>query len=69
MHHATQPWGQHLILDFAENFGQAYIDIFSCKAFDNAAAEDVCRKYFSPVTVIATRLFRGDFAADLAAVG
>ena len=132
MHQATQPWGQHLILDFAgcprhfltdpdhlrawvtelvdaikmrafgapsiehfathsfesagytviqlietsnicahfaENLGQVYIDIFSCKEFDNAVAEDVCRRYFAPSTVIATPILRGAFALVLAEVG
>ena len=31
---------------FAENLGQVYIDIFSCKTFDNQVAIDVCNKYF-----------------------
>ena len=54
---------------FAENLGQVYIDIFSRKEFDNAVAEDVCRKYFAPNTVIATPLCRGAFAVQLAEVG
>ena len=54
---------------FAENLGQVYIDIFSCKEFDNTIAEDVCRKYFAPKTVIATQLYRGAFALQLAEAG
>ena len=54
---------------FAENLGQVYIDIFSCREFDNVVAEAVCRKYFAPKTVVATPLCRGTFAAELAEAG
>jgi S-adenosylmethionine/arginine decarboxylase-like enzyme len=54
---------------FAENLGQAYIDIFSCRAFDNRDAENVCREYFAPGTVVARRLQRGSFAVPLAEAG
>ena len=33
---------------FAENIGQVYIDVFSCKAFDVEVALGICRKYFNP---------------------
>ena len=33
---------------FAENIGQVYIDVFSCKAFDAELALGVCKKYFNP---------------------
>lgn len=45
----------------AENLGQIYIDIFSCKAFDNQVALDVCKKYFQPGVVRQTSLIRGNF--------
>jgi S-adenosylmethionine decarboxylase len=54
---------------FAENIGQVYIDIFSCKEFDNDIANALCRKYFEPETVNATALRRGEFAVQLAEVG
>lgn len=31
--------------------GDAYIDVFSCKPFDNAVVEELIRKYFSPEKV------------------
>ncbi len=46
---------------FAENIGQVYIDVFSCKAFDNQVAMDVCRQYFQPTEVKHTALVRGVF--------
>ena len=33
---------------FAENLGEVYIDIFSCKRFDSEIAIDVCRRFFAP---------------------
>lgn len=51
---------------FAENLGQIYIDIFSCKRFDNEVAIQVCRKYFAPATVEVHVLERGRFAPALA---
>ena len=51
---------------FAENLGQIYIDIFSCKRFDNETAIKVCRKYFEPETVEVHVLERGRFAPALA---
>ncbi len=50
---------------FAENLGQVYIDIFSCKRFDNDLAVEVCRKYFEPETVETHVLERGKFLASL----
>jgi S-adenosylmethionine/arginine decarboxylase-like enzyme len=50
---------------FAENLGQVYIDIFSCKSFDNDAAVAVCRKYFEPEVVELHLLERGKFQASL----
>ena len=51
---------------FAENKGQVYIDIFSCKRFDNDVAINVCRKYFAPETVETQVIERGRFAPALA---
>ncbi len=45
---------------FAENRGEVYIDIFSCKQFDNALAQSVCETYFQPSSVKATTLVRGE---------
>lgn len=50
---------------FAENLGQVYVDIFSCKTFDNEAAIACCRKYFEPETVEHHVLERGAFRASL----
>ncbi|MGN7439248.1 MAG: S-adenosylmethionine decarboxylase [Alcanivorax sp.] len=44
---------------FAENIGQVYIDIFSCKTFDVEKALDVCKKYFAPETVHQASISRG----------
>jgi len=46
---------------FAENLGQVYIDIFSCKAFDVEQAQEVCQKYFEPSHVEAQSIMRGSF--------
>ncbi len=46
---------------FAENIGQAYIDIFSCKEFDNQVAIDVCTEYFSPTELQQHVMKRGVF--------
>jgi S-adenosylmethionine/arginine decarboxylase-like enzyme len=45
---------------FAENRGEVYIDIFSCKSFDNAMAQQVCEQFFKPVSIKATVLIRGE---------
>lgn len=50
---------------FAENLGQVYIDIFSCKRFDNDLAIACCRKYFEPQVVETHLLERGKFQASL----
>jgi S-adenosylmethionine decarboxylase len=50
---------------FAENLGQVYIDIFSCKSFDNDDAVAVCRKYFEPEVVDMHLLERGKFQPEL----
>jgi S-adenosylmethionine decarboxylase len=44
---------------FAENLGQVYIDIFSCKTFDYAVAIAVCERFFEPTKVTQQRLVRG----------
>lgn len=44
---------------FAENIGQVYIDIFSCKPFDVDVAVDVCKKYFEPTAVNKMSMMRG----------
>ena len=51
---------------FAENLGQIYIDIFSCKRFDNDVALQVCRKDFAPATVDMHVLERGRVRPALA---
>lgn len=51
---------------FAENLGQIYIDIFSCKTFDNEVAQELCARYFEPTTIKATALDRGVFPHILA---
>ena len=50
---------------FAENLGQVYIDIFSCKSFNNEDAVSVCRKYFEPELIEQHVLERGRFPAAL----
>lgn len=51
---------------FAENLGQVYIDIFSCKSFDNDVAEALCAQYFEPASVQRFALDRGVFRDALA---
>ena len=46
---------------FAENIGQVYIDIFSCKSFDNKIAREICEKYFEPALINQNVLMRGMF--------
>lgn len=46
---------------FAENLGQVYIDIFSCKCFDESAAVALCRAYFEPQVVHQHSIARGAF--------
>lgn len=54
---------------FAENLGQVYIDIFSCKPFDNTLAVDLCRRYFEPQELEQVALERGRFATALRKAG
>ena len=51
---------------FAENIGQAYIDVFSCKAFDVEVALEVCKKYFNPAKVNMHSMDRGFHKKDQA---
>ena len=44
---------------FAENIGQVYIDVFSCKAFDVEAALGICKKYFKPTQANIHNMDRG----------
>jgi S-adenosylmethionine decarboxylase len=44
---------------FAENLGQVYIDIFSCKTFDNDVAIAVCQEFFEPKKVVTQSIMRG----------
>lgn len=46
---------------FAENIGQVYIDVFSCKEFDAQDAIDVCKKYFQPSQMNRNDMKRGLF--------
>ncbi len=46
---------------FAENIGQVYIDIFSCKSFNVDTAIEVCKKYFQPQQIIKSNMQRGLF--------
>jgi S-adenosylmethionine/arginine decarboxylase-like enzyme len=44
---------------FAENIGEAYIDIFSCKEFDAAKALNLCKSVFQPSCVCLHHINRG----------
>ena len=44
---------------FAENIGQVYIDVFSCKAFDVEVALGICKKYFNPTQANMHNMDRG----------
>lgn len=46
---------------FAENIGQAYVDVFSCKQFDSQVAISVCRKFFKPTEIRQVEIDRGVF--------
>ncbi len=50
---------------FAENLGQVYIDVFSCKRFDEQLAIEVCKKYFMPTELRSHSLERGLFNPPL----
>ena len=49
---------------FAENIGQVYIDVFSCKAFDVEAALGICKKYFKPTQANMHNMDRGFHKAN-----
>ena len=53
---------------FAENIGQVYIDVFSCKAFDVEAALGICEKYFKPTQANIHNMDRGFHQANQAHV-
>ena len=49
---------------FAENIGQVYIDVFSCKAFDVEVALGICKKYFKPTLANVHNMDRGFHKAN-----
>ena len=49
---------------FAENIGQVYIDVFSCKAFDVELALGICKKYFKPTQANMHNMYRGFHKAN-----
>ena len=49
---------------FAENIGQVYIDVFSCKAFDIEVAMGICKKYFKPTQANMHNMDRGFHKAN-----
>ena len=49
---------------FAENIGQVYIDVFSCKAFDVEVALEICKKHFKPTQANFHNMDRGFHKAD-----
>ena len=53
---------------FAENIGQVYIDVFSCKAFDVEVALGICKKYFKPNQANMHNMDRGFHLANQANV-
>ena len=53
---------------FAENIGQVYIDVFSCKAFDVEVALGICKKYFNPTQANMHNMGRGFHQANQASV-
>ena len=53
---------------FAENIGQVYIDVFSCKAFDVEVALGICKKYFTPIQANMHNMERGFHQANQARV-
>ena len=44
---------------FAELSGEIYLDVFSCKVFNENLAIEVCKKFFSPHKIKRTSLKRG----------
>ena len=53
---------------FAENIGQVYIDVFSCKAFDVEVALRICKKYFKPTQANMHNMDRGFHKANQSTV-
>ena len=53
---------------FAENIGQVYIDVFSCKAFNVEVALGICKNYFKPTQANMHNLQRGFHKANQATV-
>ena len=53
---------------FAENIGQVYIDVFSCKAFDVEVALGICKKYFNPTQANMHNMDRGFHKANQSTV-
>ena len=51
---------------FAENLGEAYIDVFSCKQFDRSVAIDISRRFFKPQWYRAQDVDRGSWRRDIA---
>ena len=49
---------------FAENIGQVYFDVFSCKAFDVEVALGICKKYFKPTQANMHNMDRGFHKAN-----
>ncbi len=52
---------------FAENRGEVYIDIFSCKSFNESIAKKVCENFFEPRETVTHSLVRGEPRRKLAA--
>lgn len=43
---------------FSDTTGDFYLDIFSCKTFDDSIAQEIVKKYFNPVSLRFTFLTR-----------
>ena len=43
---------------FSDSTGDFYIDIFSCKTFDDLIAQEIVKKYFNPASTRFTFLIR-----------
>ena len=50
---------------FAENLGEAYIDIFSCKEFDENIVVSFCQDFFKPKTIVKKNMMRGKFLENV----
>lgn len=48
----------NITIHFMEVTGEAYVDVFSCKYFEPAVAEDCFKEFFSPGTVHSKFLVR-----------